>query len=288
MLLGTLVALAIVLGALALLFHSAKAYGQTLPPPVLRLPSVEPTGPQAKEASLGVMFTGEVLPAAQVDAVVRQQSLAYLESVAANMRPKPPTMVVGTITGKAFNPGCSALVYLHGWVVESGTRVQLRIDSSTLYEEAKVLATMKGYPNTWTWCVPEMYQDGKEHSVYARALRATGTYIGPLDNAKSTAKWKFIIPASPSYTNATVNYAAGVVTIEAAPRFAKVELLIDSRDISPWYQGVKPFVNGKATFALPAAAKDGLDHLLDVRLYDDAVAGVHRPDKYPVRAVLAP
>jgi hypothetical protein len=286
------VPLAMVLWAL-IIWGISAAWGQSIP-------SVEDTGPKAKDAQLGVAFAGEFLPAPLVDAVVRQQDLAYLERVVAWKKPNPPPMTVGVVIGKAFNPGCAGGVYLAGWVLEAATRVQIRVDSSTIYHEATVTPTLAGYPDSWTWCVPPLYHDGKAHGVYARAIRATGTYIGPLDNAKSSSRYQFTIPAGesapnplppatpPAFTSGRVSYAAGVVTIEAAPRFTRVELLIDSRDVAPWYQGVRTLVDGKATFTLPAAARDGAEHLLDVRLYDPAAAGVFRPDGYPTKAVLAP
>lgn len=92
----------------------------------------------------------------------------------------------------------------------------------------------------------------------------------------------------PPFTNARVTYAAGIVTIEAAPQFTRVELLIDSRISSPWYRGTRTLVNGRATFGLPPEALDGAEHLLDVRLYTVEMDRPHRPDGYPVRAVLAP
>lgn len=279
--------------ALLLIAGVSTAFAQSIP-------SVPLTGPQARDAQLGVSFTGNFLPAPLVDAVVRQQDLAYLESVVASKKPNPPPFTVGVVIGRAMNPGCPGGVYLAGWVVETATRVQIKVDSSTTYHEATLTPTLAGYPDTWTWCVPTLYHDGKPHGVYARALRSTGTYIGPLDNAKSTARYQFTIPAGdaapvppppatpPAFVNGRVSYAAGIVTIEAAPRFNKVELLIDSRTVTPWYMGVRTFVDGKASFTLPAAALDGAEHLLDVRLYEPAMSAVFRPDGYPVRTVLTP
>lgn len=293
MMLGMLIALGIVLALIVIFLTPARA--QTLPPPTLKLPSVELTGPQAKWATLGgVIFTGSEIPPDIVDAIVRQQDLAYLESVVKRMRPNPPTFVVGTVVGKAFNLGCEATVYLSGWVVETAASVQLRFDAETTYYEAKIVPTMPGYPKTWTFCLPAKYQDGKEHGVYIRALRASGTVIGPLDNAKAAAKWKFNIPATPAptpaptFTRGVVTYVNGIVQVQVAPEFTKVELLIDSRDVAPWYLGVKNVVDGRVTFEVPPAARDGKEHLLDVRLYKADAPGVFRPDAYPCNAVLAP
>lgn len=245
-----------------------------------------------------------------VDAIVRSQTIPYLEKIIAWMKPKPPAgMVVGSVTGLAFSPGCPDTAYLAGWVVEPATRVQLRFDSSTIYHEAKLAPTLPGYAKTWQFCLPALYQDGKEHKLYARALRESGTYIGPLDNAKSTARWAFTVPAestlppgippppgstpqppivSEPFVSGRVSYQAGSVIVEAAAAFDRVELLIDSRDVAPWYQGVKRIENGRATFALPPEAKDGREHLLDVRLYKPDAPGVFRPDGYPCKAILAP
>lgn len=271
------------------------------------IPSVPATGPQAREVQLGMIFSGDVLHANLADAVVRQQDLAYLERVVASKKPNVPPIVVGTIVGKAMNPSCTGGVYIAGWVVESAARVQARFDASTIYHEATVTPTLPGYAKSWTLCVPILYHDGKEHGIYARALRATGTVIGPIDNAKSATRWKFTIPADPpvvvppptdapipqppppaSWTNGRAYYSGGVVTVDAAPRFTKVELLIDGRTVEPWYRGVQTFVNQKATFDIPLAARDGAEHLLDVRLYEPAMDAVHRPDGYPIRATLTP
>lgn len=266
------------------------------------IPSVPVTGPQARDAQLGVSFVGEFLPAPFADIVVRQQDVAYLERVVASKKPNVPAFIVGTVIGKGMNPGCAGGVYLSGWVVETATRVQMKVDAATTYSEATVTPTMPGYAKTWTWCVPVLYHDGREHGIYARALRATGTYIGPLDNAKSTSRWKFTIPAAPpvvdqpipqppppmAFTNGRAYYSGGVVAVEAAPRFTKVELLIDGRTVAPWYYGTRTFVDQKATFTLDPAARDGAEHLLDVRLYDPAMDAVHRPDGYPIRATLTP
>lgn len=282
--------------ALLLLALALPAYAQSIP-------SVPDTGPQARDARLGVSFAGDFLPAQFVDVVVRQQSIEYLQRVVASMKPNPPPMTVGVIVGKAMNPSCDGGVYVAGWVVETAARVQVRFDAATIYHEATVTPTMPGYAKGWVLCIPILYHDGREHGIYARALRATGTVIGPIDNAKSATRWKFTIPAAeptpppppppppvvaPPFVNGRVSYAAGVVTIEAAPEYARAELLIDSRDIAPWYLGVKTFAGGVVTFAVPTAARDGAEHLLDVRLYKTDLPGVFRPDGYPTRAVLAP
>lgn len=95
-------------------------------------------------------------------------------------------------------------------------------------------------------------------------------------------------PPGPPIVNARVSYAAGVVTIEAAAQFTKVELLIDGRTSVPWYYGSRTLTNGRATYTLRPEALDGAEHLLDVRLYTAAMDKPYRPDGYPVRVVLAP
>ncbi len=95
-------------------------------------------------------------------------------------------------------------------------------------------------------------------------------------------------PPPPPIVTARVTYAAGVVTIEAAPQFTKVELLIDGRTSVPWYYGSRTLVDGRATYTLRPEALDGAEHMLDVRLYTAAMDRPHRPDNYPVRVVLAP
>lgn len=95
-------------------------------------------------------------------------------------------------------------------------------------------------------------------------------------------------PPPPPIVTARVTYAAGVVTIEAASQFTKVELLIDGRTSVPWYYGSRTLVDGRATYTLRPEALDGAEHLLDVRLYTAAMDKPHRPDGYPVRVVLAP
>lgn len=96
------------------------------------------------------------------------------------------------------------------------------------------------------------------------------------------------LPPPPPIVTARVTYAAGVVTVEAASQFVKVELLIDGRTSVPWYYGSRTLVDGRATYTLRPEALDGAEHLLDVRLYTAAMDRPHRPDGYPVRVVLAP
>jgi hypothetical protein len=288
---GLIIALPLAIALWALiLWGIAAAFAQAIP-------SVPLTGPQARDAVYG----SETVPAPKADAIVRQQSLDYLKRVVASMLPQAPAgMRTGVVVGLSMNPGCDGGVYVAGWVVEKATRVDLTVDG-TAPVSVTPTATMTGYPKSWAWCVPVKWQDGKVHRVYARAMQGT-TLIGPIDNATALNRWSFTIPSgvpppvvqppaptpAPTFTYGRVSYVMGTVTVEVAPRFTKVELLIDSRDVSPWYQGAKTVIDGKATFVLPVAARDGAEHLLDVRLYDPAVAGVFRPDYYPVRAVLAP
>lgn len=281
--------LAALLVATAAFFATAQAWP---------LPSVEDTGPKAKDAQLGVTFTGDFVPANLVDAIVRQQSRQYLERVVAQMLPQvPPGMVVGVISGMSIQPVTS--VYLSGWTTANATQVEIKVDGKSPSYFVPTTKTDPPIASTWTWTIPTVFHDGKQHLIYARAIRSTGTVIGPLDNAKSTARFPFLIgnapvapppppepPPVPAFTDARVAYAAGVVTVEAKADFDKVELLIDSRDVAPWYQGLKTLVNGKAEFTLPPAAMDGAEHLLDVRLYKTNAPGVFRPDGYPIRAKL--
>jgi hypothetical protein len=232
-----------------------------------------------------------------VDAIVRTQSPDYLMSVARSLLPAPADFTVGKITG---GPGPSAIpVYIAGRVVETACKVELRVNDRLPYYAIVPTVTVAGFPKTWRWEVPAEYHDGRTHKVYARALRCTGTVIGPLDNAKAAAQWPFTIgnappptpppPAPPpAFTAGRVSYAPGSITVEAVPRFTKVEVLIDSRTVAPWYLGTRTFVNGVAVFPVPAAARDGAEHLLDVRLYEPAMDAVFRPDGYPTRATLTP
>ena len=159
------------------------ALGQTIP-------SVPVVGPTAKDA---ICINGAVLPAADVNAVVMQQDLAYLERVVASKKPQPPTMRIGVVTGKAFDPGCEATVYLSGWVVEKATRVDITVDMSTPVSVVPTV-TMAGYPKVWKWCLPAKWQDGKDHKLYIRAMAGT-TRLGPLDNATSLNRYVVNIPA---------------------------------------------------------------------------------------------
>jgi hypothetical protein len=128
-----------------------------------------------------------------VDAIVRSQSMAYLEGVVASMKPKPPEgMRIGVVVGKSPDPGCEAGVYLAGWVVERATRVDLTVDG-TVPVSVTPTVTMAGYPKSWKWCVPAKWQDGREHKVYIRAMNGS-VLIGPLDNATALNRWPLKIP----------------------------------------------------------------------------------------------
>lgn len=131
-----------------------------------------------------------------LDAVVRTQTPEYLQKVAASLLPAPMDFKVGKITG---GPGPSTMpVYVSGRVTELAAKVQLRLDKETAWQDATTLTvTRPGYPKGWTWTVPDKYQDGVRHTIYARALRPTGTVIGPLDNATYAAPWAFTIGAAP-------------------------------------------------------------------------------------------
>jgi hypothetical protein len=55
---------------------------------------------------------------------------------------------------------------------------------------------MIGHAKTWRWPISAQYMDGRTHKLYIRAIRASGTVIGPLDNAKAAAQWTFAIKVS--------------------------------------------------------------------------------------------
>jgi hypothetical protein len=148
------------------------------------------TFPEGYIAQTGVAV---VYSASFVDAVVRMQDPAYLQTVIDNSKPKPPPMKVGVVIGKAFDQGCPDIVYLSGWVVEKAARVDLTVDGAPPVSVVPV-ATMAGYPKTWKWCLPAKWQDGKPHKLYTRAVSGSNMLIGPLDNATALNRWTFQVP----------------------------------------------------------------------------------------------
>lgn len=127
-----------------------------------------------------------------IDAIVRTQSPEYLVAEAARMMPRPRDFTVGRIEG---GPGPSVLpaVRIGGRVVETATRVQCRADGTGLYVDGILSPTRPGYPKVFTWDVPARLHDGRRHTLTCRALRASGTTIGMLDNATPTQPFAFVI-----------------------------------------------------------------------------------------------
>lgn len=106
-------------------------------------------------------------------------------------------------------------------------------------------------------------------------LKLTGSFIAPI-TAIQRGKVEY-------------NDATGVFTITVVPPLTRVELLIDGKTSTPWYFGTKDAVNNIATFQLSPAARDGLKHYIDVRLYHSrasGIGGVFRADAHPVNMVL--
>lgn len=166
--------------------------------------------PPGPDQPTPVMVTGSEgthhYQAPVVDTIVRGQHAEYLRRVLREWEPVWPTMTVGLITGlNTASPLCppERIWRLSGYVVTTAARVELRVDGGVAQPDVPLLASVPpGGPKSWYWCVPPSFYDGLRHRVYARALRSTGTVIGPLDNAKSAAQWEFSLarPAPPAPT----------------------------------------------------------------------------------------
>jgi hypothetical protein len=220
------------------------------------IPSVPVTGPQAREAVYGA----EVVPAMKVDALVRQQPLAYLESVAAAMRPNPPAFTVGKVIGLGMNPGCSDGVYLAGWVLTNAGRIQVKFDASTTLYDVTILPTMAGYPNTWTVCLPGYWQDGVEHRMVSSVLSSTGDALGALDNASATVPYLFTVGTAPApaFTIGTIAVTSpGVIGGAVVAEAASVRLIVDGSEVAG---ALVPATSGAWSWTVPARLRDGKRH----------------------------
>lgn len=261
---------------LALYYSSDLAKAQETPPP----PSATP--------HMG-------MSADQVDAIVRVQKREYLESILNWMKPHPPQFSVGLITSHTMTPGCPSIIHLTGWVVETAAKVEVRFDNGTAVP-ATLFPTLPKYPKTFSVCVPVENATAGTHKVYARAIRATGTVIGPLDNAKYASQWTYTLsdatppPPPPPVAAAPIVWNPPALTVTSpSADFQKVEFLIDGSISASKYYGVKTFVDGKVTFTIKPAMLDGAEHYLDLRLYKpNAEGGVFRLAGHPLKLVFAP
>lgn len=187
------------------------AFAQTpLPAPTLMLPS-QPIPPerQAKNASLGVMFTGEILPPDLVTVAAMQQSHGWKEQMLKNSLPRPCNdcvtieyKITGMVNGVIAPQSPSQTPpYLAGWVHKDARFVVLKIDNSAQFNITPTDVTPP-IVRQWRWDIPAFYNDGKEHTVCTRVFKRHADYpkvttlvdMGPLDNAKcpgGVAQFKF-------------------------------------------------------------------------------------------------
>lgn len=182
-----------------------------------------------------------------------------------------PVATVGLITG---GPGPSALpVQISGCVVETAVKVQIRVDDLLPYYDVVPTLTMVGHAKVWKWPIPAALQDGRTHKVYARAIRASGTVIGPLDNAKAAAQWPFTIgagtpvpvpvpvpaplPPPPGlWGTAVYNVATATLVGTANAPVTSIEIFV-SVCASTSSFGTVPVVNGAWSWPVPASLKTG-------------------------------
>ena len=129
-----------------------------------------------------------------VNMIIRSQTATKLQQEARLMLAPmlPPGYEVGEVVGISPNPSSPSGVHLVGRVALNATRVQIRFNGGP-YVIAPTTPTMPGHPRGFAIAVPKEAATPGEHRVYARALRSTGTVIGPLDNATSAAQFRYRI-----------------------------------------------------------------------------------------------
>lgn len=134
----------------------------------------------------------------QLTILIRQQPIEYLRAVVPGAAPPAaPTFKVAKVNAISTNPGLAELFYVAGSVVETATRVQVRVDGAGVYTDANLVTHSPGHPKSFTWPVPVKFQDGKPHAIAVRVYRQGLSTAAYADNAPPGAPWAFTLGGAP-------------------------------------------------------------------------------------------